>query len=274
MLLDQAIQFKDFSGGHVSASPLNINNTQSPDCLNVYSGVFKTLLKRNGYSKLGTTQSAVGNSIYNYVKDDTTQKLMSLWVTTLKKMDITTSAWDGGWDTISVSATRGTTLTGGPMFNTSFNGNCIIVTDDRDVPQKYDPDDNSGAYTDLDWETSHCYVVGDVDEVTPSTLVTKSYLKITIDGSAFDDVDLDGDTSIADVVASINAHSGLAAKGFAVEDSNGYLRIYSNTRGASGSVVVADGSNDDQEACEILFDGTTATGDTIGTNIAPQERLF
>lgn len=273
MLLDKALQFKDFSGGHITASPLNISNTQTPNCLNVYSGVFKTLLKRKGYSKLNSASgAATGNSIYNYVKDDSTQKLMSLWGTTLKKMDISGTAWDGTWDTISV-ANYGTALTGNPMFNTSFNGDCIITTNDRDVPQKYDPSDASGAHTNLDWQTSHCYVVGDVDAVTPNPLVTKSYLKITIDGTAFDDVDLDGDTSIADVVASINAHSGLSAKGFAVEDSNGYLRIYSNTRGATGSVVVADGTNDNQEACEILFDGTTSTGTTIGTNIAPQGRV-
>ena len=275
MIIKPTVSFKDYSGGLLTKGPeLGIESKQSPDCLNVHSHIFKTLQKRKGYEKLNSvSQSGTCNGMYNYINSDTAQYLVSLWGTTLKKMDVTSSAWDGTWDTVSTSA-YGTTFDSDFIHAVSFNGDCLITTESRSVPQKYDPNDNSGKYTDIDWETSHCYVVGDVSAVTPNPLITKSYLKITIDGTVFDDVDLDGDTSIADVVASINAHSGLSAKGFAVADSNGYIRIYSNTRGATGSVVVVDGSNDNQEACEILFDGVAETGDTIATNIAPSGKFI
>ena len=275
MLRKPALKMQDFSGGLITRGPsLGIEANQSPDCLNTHSHMFKTLKKRKGYTKLNSvSQAATTNGIYNYIRGSSEQYLVSLWSTTLKKMDVVSSAWDGTWDTIT-KGNYGTTLDSNFMYNTSFNGDCLITTESRSVPQKYDPNDNGGKYTDLDWETSHCYVVGNVDAVTPNPLITKSYLKITIDGTVFDDVDLDGDTSIANVVASINAHTGLAAKGFAVEDSSGYLRIYSNTRGATGSVVVADGSNDNQETTEILFSGTTSTGTTITTNIVPSGKYI
>lgn len=139
----------DFSGGFLSSYPTFKDYRTTPDCLNVYSTVFKSLMRRNGYSKLNSaSQSATANGITNYVRTDTEQYLAALWGSTLKKMDVVSSAWDGTWDTVSVNA-NGTALSSDIMYTTIFNGDLVITTESRDVPQKYDPNDNSGQYTDL-----------------------------------------------------------------------------------------------------------------------------
>lgn len=88
-------------------------------------------------------------------------------------------------------------------------------------------------------------------------------LKVVIDGTTFDDIAMDSDTSIDDAVTSINAASGLSAKGLAWKDSNGFLRISSLTTGLNSSVSVSDGTNGNGGECEDLFNGSTASG--IGT---------
>lgn len=269
MLHKPILILDDYSGGFLASYPTFKDTKCSPYCLNVHNTIFKSLKRRNGYSKLNSsTQSATANGITNYVRSETVQYLVSLWGTTLKKMDVVTNAWDGTWDTISVS-THGTALSSNFIHTTIFNSDLIITTESRDVPQKYDPDDDV-KYTDLDWETSHCHVTG--DDATIST-GTGAYLKITIDSTEFDDVDVRSKTTVAAVVTAINAHTGLSAKGYAYADSLGYLRIISNTRGSTGTVVVADGTSDtgnaQGEATEVLFSGTTVTGTAIGSNIAP-----
>ena len=272
MLKKGYFKMDDFAGGLVTkGSPLSLKPNQSPDQLNTISDIYKSCQTRNGYAKLnGTTAAAVCNGIYNYKNSDTTQYLVSLWGSGLKKMDVVSSAWDGTWDTITANANRGTAVSDSTMYNTSYSGDCIITTEGRDVPQKYNPTDNAN-YTDLDWETSHAYVEGDV---TTYTATSGDKLKITINGTAFDNVDLTSDASIANVVTSINAASGLAAKGIAIATTAGYLRIYSNTRGSGGSVVVEYGSGDANGTCvAALFDGdTTITATTIGANIAPSAK--
>ena len=186
MLKKGYFKMDDFAGGLVTkGSPLSLKPNQSPDQLNVVSDIYKSCQTRNGYGKLNTSTAAgVCNGIYNYKQSDTTQYLISLWGSTFKRMDIDSGAWDGttGWVTKTVDANRGTALSDSTMYNTDYSGDCIITTEGRDVPQKYNPTDNAN-YTDLDWETSHAYVEGDVTAVTPDPLITKSYLKITIDGS-------------------------------------------------------------------------------------------
>ncbi len=284
MLRRQSVlSMKDFSGGLVTrGSELSLNPHQTPDCVNVHTDIFKSVTKRLGYLSHLTSPlaSATAYGIYNFRRDATTQHLLTMWeisnASALRRIDISTGAWVKTAPTsLSAHANLGTNLTHSEFLHfTSFGSDCIITTEGGDVPQKYDSTATyptiTANYTDIDWENTHCEVVGNVSAVTPNPLITKSYLKITIDGTEFDDVDCDGDTSIADVAASINAHTALAAKGFAYVDSDGYLRIVSNTRGITGSVVVADGSNDDQECCEILFDGVTVTGTTItATELAP-----
>lgn len=380
MLKKQVLKIDDYSGGLVTkASELSTKPNQTSDCKNMHTDVFKSLQKRKGYSKVSSIAQNPGGAckgVYNYLNDESTQYMVGLWGTALKKMDVVTSAWDGNWDTISADTIKGTALTANYMHNTTFNSELVITTEGRDVPQRYDPDDDAD-YVDLDWESSRAYVVGDVSAVTPNPLITKSYLRITIGTVVYDNVDLDGDTSITDVVASINAATSnarilgdvttytatlndkvkvtvdgtdyndiniggeasladaasvidtaitakgicsivggymeiisksngasssvviadgsgtaqtviaklfttvpirsntgnvsFATNGLAVVDSLGYLRIYRKTRGAANAahVKVSDGALDDQEATEILFDGTSSESEAIVADLAP-----
>lgn len=148
MIYKPILTLDDYSGGFIASYPTFKDTKCSPYCLNVYNTIFKSLKRRNGYTPLGTSQSATSNGITNYVKNETAQYLVNLWGTSLEKMDVVTSAWDGGWDAIATSA-NGTALSSGFMHTTIFNGDLVITTEARDVPQKYDPSDNSGEYTNL-----------------------------------------------------------------------------------------------------------------------------
>jgi len=150
MLKKPILQQNDFVGGLVTKGPeLSLQLNQTPDCLNVYSDIFKKLMRRNGYNKLNSiSASATGGGIYNYVRTEGEQYMISLFDGALKKMDIVNNTWDGILDPVSANA-NGTALSDSIMHNVSFNGDCIIFTESRDVPQKYDPNDNSGQYTDL-----------------------------------------------------------------------------------------------------------------------------
>jgi len=149
MINKPVLVLDDFSGGYLSSYPTFKDPKYTPDALNVYCTVFKTLMKRQGYAKLNSaSQSATANGITNYVKSESAQYLVALWGTALKSMDVVTSAWDGTWDTINASA-NGTALSANFMHTTIMNGDLVITTEGRDVPQKYDPSDNSAEYTNL-----------------------------------------------------------------------------------------------------------------------------
>lgn len=279
MLRKAVTKIDDYSGGFVSkGSQISLDNNKSPDCVNVYSTVAKSAQKRKGYAKVITSGVSSGTAygLYNFNRDGSTQFLMSLWsvssAAALKRTSDAGTAWTATAPTaITAHANLGTTLTDAQIaYFTSYGTDLIITTEGRDVPQKHDSADTyptlTTNYVDIDWETSHCFVVGDVSTYTAAS---GDKLKVTIDGTDFDNIIMTGDTTIALAAASINAHSGFAAKGFAWVDSDGYLRICSNTRGSAGSVVVADGSTGNGDEAEDLFDGATATGATITTNIAP-----
>ena len=81
MITASILKGDDFSGGLVTkSSELNLQPNQSPDCLNVHSDIFKSLSKRLGYAKLNSvSQAAACNGIYNYIRTETEQHLISLW---------------------------------------------------------------------------------------------------------------------------------------------------------------------------------------------------
>jgi hypothetical protein len=229
-----------------------------------------------GYTKLNSsTYTNNGNGIYNYTYDNTTQYLVTLAGTALKKMDVVTSAWDGTWDAITVDSNLGTALSDDRAHFANWQGIAIISTDSQDVPQRYYPGSGAAAKSanqrDLDWEDSHAVVTGDV---TTYTATSGDKLKITIDGSyIFDDIVMTGDASIDDAVASINAHSGFAARGLAYKDDTGYLCVVSNTRGTASVVLVEDGGTGNGGEAEDLFDASSAVTDT-GLAGAPSAKFY
>ncbi len=273
------LPIQSLSGGLVTmGSPLVTEDqpiTQSPDCLNVY-GIWTALRKRLGFAKLNSsTYTNAGNGIYNYLYDNTTQYLVTLIATALKKMDVVTSAWDGTWDAIAVDTNLGTTLSDDRAHFANWEGICIISTDSQDVPQRYFPGSGATAKSanqrDLDWENSHAVVTGDVTTYTASS---GDKLKITIDGTyVFDDIVMTGDTTIALAVISINTHTGFAARGLAYATDDGYLAVVSNVRGTGSVVLVEDGGTGNGGEAEDLFDAGSTVTDT-GLVGAPSAKFY
>ena len=242
MITASILKGDDFSGGLVTkSSELNLQPNQSPDCLNVHSDIFKSLSKRLGYAKLNSvSQAAVCNGIYNYIRTETEQHLISLWGAGLYDMDISAGAWSGTWSAISQDPNKGTALTSAFMYNTTFKGDILITDENKDVPQRYNPSVNVN-YVDIDWETSHGRVTGNS---TSFTGASGDYIKIIIDSvHTFDNISLAADGTIANVVSTINAVSGFSAVGLAYVDASGFLNIMSNQRAGTTMVYVMDGSS-------------------------------
>jgi hypothetical protein len=231
----------DFGGGLITKnSEINLQPSETPDCLNVHSDIFKSLSKRLGYAKLSSvSQAASCNGLYNYIRTETEEHIISLWSSSLFNMDISGTAWTGTWAAIAKDSNKGTTLTDYFMYNTTFKGDVIIANEGRCVMQKYNPNINA-KYVDIDWETSHGRIIGNS---TTFTGAGGDKIKITLDGShVFDNIDLSSCSTIALVVAAINAVSTFSAYGLAYADATGYLNIMSNLRGGATLAKVENGS--------------------------------
>lgn len=91
-------------------------------------------------------------------------------------------------------------------------------------------------------------IVGDTATFTG---IAGDKIKVTIDGTAYDDIAINACTDIGDVVAAINLAVG---SDVASEDEyGGYLQIESPTSGSSSSVTVADGGTTVQTVVGDLF---------------------
>jgi hypothetical protein len=89
-----------------------------------------------------------------------------------------------------------------------------------------------------------------VGDATTFTGIADDKLKVTIDGTAYDNISIATATSIANVVTAINA---AVLTTVASVDSNGCLVIASTKTDGSGSVVIADGSTTAQTVVGDLF---------------------
>lgn len=144
----KAIEIKDFSGGLVTKSPpKNIESRYSVNCYNVY-GEGAVLRRRDGISAVNATAATgFGYGMYNWVRgsDSTAQWLMSFWGSSLYKMDVVSSAWDGTWDAIAADGTSGTSFTsaGGYAYFANFNGVVLISNDGREHIQRMTVSENS-----------------------------------------------------------------------------------------------------------------------------------
>jgi hypothetical protein len=90
-------------------------------------------------------------------------------------------------------------------------------------------------------------IVGDTASFTG---IANDKLKVSVDGTDYDNIDISGDASIADVVSSINTAVGSTV---ASETTDGYLQIGSLTTGSSSAVTVADGGTTGQTVVGDLF---------------------
>jgi len=89
-----------------------------------------------------------------------------------------------------------------------------------------------------------------VSDTASFTGIANDKIKVSIDGTDYDDIDVSGDTTIANVVTSINtATAGTQAS----ETTDGYLQIDSDTTGSSSVVTIADGGTTGQTVVGDLF---------------------
>jgi len=132
-------KLNDFSGGlFTRAAVTELDPKFSPNCQDVYAEG-KYLRKRLGFKKLTVstlTGNPAGNGIYNWVKSATSQLLVTLFGSGLKKMDISGTAWDGTWDTLSEDANNGTVFSNDIMHFVTYQGTLIMTTESRDKPQR------------------------------------------------------------------------------------------------------------------------------------------
>src|SRR3990167_6478303 len=72
-----------FKGLNTKAGPLSLDDGESPDCLNVHTNIFGTLIKRAGFSKLSasghthiSTSPGLCNGLYDFAMNSATNYLM------------------------------------------------------------------------------------------------------------------------------------------------------------------------------------------------------
>jgi len=90
-------------------------------------------------------------------------------------------------------------------------------------------------------------IVGDKSTFTGTA---NDKIKVSIDGTDTDDIDISGDASISDVVASINTAVGSTV---AFVDDNTRLMIVSLVTGSTSTVTIADGTTTGQTVVAELF---------------------
>lgn len=90
-MIKQASEFKgdNFSGGLVtSADPFKLDDNQSPNCMNVYSDIYKDVLSRKGYTAINSSAaSGTCFGLYDFQVRDGDRKLMAHIGTVLYKME-------------------------------------------------------------------------------------------------------------------------------------------------------------------------------------------
>lgn len=145
-----------FNGGlNTLHGPLNIEDTQSPNCKNVHTNLIGTLQRRKGFSVLGTaTSGSSGYGIFDYWSDETTHYLMCYIDTYLYKIDVSSNDFDGTLDPI----TLGTAMTADNMefeqFNDGGTNYLVMSTHSRNTLQKYDGTTCTDLSSDTDMPAS------------------------------------------------------------------------------------------------------------------------
>jgi len=119
---------------------------------------------------------------------------------------------------------------------------------------------DAGSYLDISGSTSFkttksqsyidLQVARIVGDATTFTGAGSDKIKVTIDGTAYDNIDISACTTIAGVVAAIN--SACTAGSPASADDDGYLVITSLTTGASSAVIIADASTGDSAVADLF----------------------
>lgn len=130
-----------FKGLNTKAGPLSLDDGESPNCMNVHTSIFSTLIKRNGYVKQNThgatspshthitTSPGKFNGLYDYALSSSTSKLVSYVDTNLYY----TNDLDGVCHPIATPNSFSNEV----MTFENFDGTLIMTTLDQDYAQKW-----------------------------------------------------------------------------------------------------------------------------------------
>lgn len=122
-----------FKGINTKAGPLSLDEGESPDCMNVHTSLYGTLVRRNGYTEKTithqhiTTATGLFNGLYNFQVNTTTSKLVALIDENLYKMD----ALDGVFDPLTPVHVGVDALTSSIASFENFEGTLLFTTWDR-----------------------------------------------------------------------------------------------------------------------------------------------
>lgn len=139
----------DFKGLNTSSGPLNLADGESPDCMNVHSNIFGTLVKRSGFSDLSaaghthiTTSPGKINALFDHAVSTSSRKLMAVIDSYLYKMDESSGTFDGSFDEITLADT----ISDDYADMENFNNTLILNSWSRDRAQWWD---GTSAHTGL-----------------------------------------------------------------------------------------------------------------------------
>lgn len=125
-----------FKGLNTEGGPLSLDDGESPDCMNVHTSIFGTLVKRSGYTKQSyahthiSTSTGKYNGIFDFAISTSSRK-------TVAYIDDKFYAYDStvpGWQNITFTSA----MTDDIAEFENLDGVAIITTWSQDLPQSWD----------------------------------------------------------------------------------------------------------------------------------------
>lgn len=137
-----------FKGLNTEGGPLSLDDGESPDCMNVHTSIFGTLVKRSGYVKQSSSHTHVAtnpgkfNGIFDFAIDTSTRQTVAYIDSRFYTLDTAVP----GWKYIPFA----TTMTNDIMEFENLDGEVIMATWSRDVAQTWDGSaDTTSDITDM-----------------------------------------------------------------------------------------------------------------------------
>ena len=139
MIKAKLFQANNFSGGlNTKTYPKGLEAHFSPDCLNVYSNLYKTLEFRRGFSSFSNTLSdTTCYGMFKYSKlsaGSFTKMLVGFWGSNMYKMD----EFDGTWDAVTLGVAQYPDLYSATTYSTASTNHFIFGNQNLDTLQIYD----------------------------------------------------------------------------------------------------------------------------------------
>ena len=141
MILTSILAIDDFSGGlNTKAGTMQLENNQTPNCINCTSNLFKSLVARNGMEKLNTavisgTWASNGLVDFPYWSGGVLiHQQIDFAGTAMYKMD----NLDGTYDTVTAKTSLSNALYSATIYSNTTTNYMIFTNDGMITPEIYD----------------------------------------------------------------------------------------------------------------------------------------